>query len=162
MRLNEYSAYKLHEVGEKIILAEIEGKVVGAAYLRNSSSSSIFKILRVYLPGIIKLIFPVLKAMNLRRIIKAGKSFKTDKIPADRYYTLEVIGVDKKYRGQGIARMLLEEAEKVVRTVENVEGIYLYTASKTTKDIYSHLGYQLIDKKLNDNLTIYHMFKQVS
>ena len=158
-RLNEYSGEKLHQAGEKIILAEADSKVAGAAYLRNSDTGSLFMLVRIYLPGIIKLSFSLIKALNLRRIFKSGKLFKTDKIPVDNYYNLEVIGVGKEYQGQGIARLLLEEADNFAKKTKDCQGIYLYTAGENTRDIYKHLGYQLIDQKENADLTVYHMFK---
>lgn len=159
--LNYFSAIKLYETGEKIILAEDGDKVVGVAYLRNSNIGSMSGLLKAYFPDIFKLIIPAIKALNIRKILKSAKLFKTKNIPTKDYYNLEVIGVSEEYQGQGIARLLLEEAEKFVRGLDDCDGIYLYTGNEDTKNLYQHLGYQLIDQKGNDYLTVYHMYKSV-
>ena len=159
--LNYFSAIKLYETGEKIILAEDGDEVVGVAYLRSSNIGSISGLLKAYFPDIFKLIIPAIKALNIRNILKSAKLFKTKNIPAKDYYNLEVIGVREDYQGQGIARLLLDEAEKFVRELDDCDGIYLYTGNEDTKNLYQHLGYQLIDQKENDYLTVYHMYKPV-
>lgn len=160
-RLNEFTAVKLLDTGEKVIVAEDGERVIGTVYLRYSADDGVLKKIRMYFPGIIKLIFPLFKALNFKRVLKAAKSFKTDELTADEYFTLDVIGVSEDYRGQGVGRMLLEEVEKFARQTEGCEGIYLYTGDENTRDIYSHLGYQLIDEKGDEDLTVYHMFKRV-
>ncbi len=159
--INYFSAIKLYETGEKVILAEVDDKVIGAAYLRDSNQGSILDIIRAYFPDILKFIIPAIKALNIRKILRSAKLFKTKKIPAENYYNLEVIGINSEYQGRGIARILLEEAEKFIRELEDYDGIYLYTGNEDTKNLYQHLGYQLIEQKENKYLTIYHMYKPV-
>ncbi len=62
---------------------------------------------------------------------------------------------------KSIVSLLLAEADKFVRELDDYGGIYLYTGSEDTKNLYQHLGYQLIDQKENNHLVVYHMFKPV-
>jgi ribosomal protein S18 acetylase RimI-like enzyme len=80
--------------------------------------------------------------------------------PPQPHHHLNMIGVIPKYKGKGLARMLIDAIEELVRTHPNSSGLSLNTETESNVKLYLHLGFKLIaHAKVDDNLETRAFFK---
>jgi len=140
--------------GDDFIVATLKEKVVGLALINKPGKTSFRKTINIIFPDIFKL-FPLLTKIRYRNLFASGKVMRLSEPLPENYVTLQVIAVSPNYQGQGIGKNLLKNIQN--RYANDYDGIYLYTANVTNKDIYQHLGYELLEETQGGNLTVYHM-----
>jgi len=140
--------------GDDFIVATLKDKVVGLALINKPGKTSLRKTMNIIFPDIFKL-FPLLTKIRYRNLFASGKAMRLSEPLPENHVTLQVIAVSPNYQGQGIGKTLLQNVQK--RYANDFDGIYLYTANVTNKDIYQHLGYELLEETQGGNLTVYHM-----
>lgn len=99
--------------------------------------------------AIIKALFinlPSLKDISLIDIIKKSKAISMNNYPNDvgRCFYIEMVAVDKRYRGQKYMSKLVREVLKEAK-VNNIKCI-LQTETKENFMKYEHLGFKLYNK----------------
>ena len=70
-------------------------------------------------------------------------------------YYLNFIGVSTKYRGQGVAKHLVEYIHRIVESDNAHSEIRLDTENSNNVAYYQKLGYQVIDQVKFNDITIY-------
>ncbi len=160
-RLNTLK-FKEYISTEQIILLVMRGnEVIGTAVLKEQGKGLLWQRLRVYVPEIIFLLYPLINMVNFKRAKLLNGLLKLEEKPAAKYIILEAIGVDENFQGQGIGKRLLKRVEEIA-TDRGYDGIYLYTADKNNYEIYNHFNYSLIAERGNEELKIYHMYKDIN
>ncbi|WP_027339243.1 GNAT family N-acetyltransferase [Halonatronum saccharophilum] len=147
------------EVGEDILLAIKDDTIVGVAILKRGLKSSLAQKVKILFPEAIKFFFSIIIKINLKKSFSIIKHVIPPKSLKKPYYTLEVIGVDPNYQGQGIGRKLLDEIHQITESNPEVSGVYLF-ADKKNKLIYEHFGYKVIKEGKGKDISIYHMFRE--
>lgn len=80
--------------------------------------------------------------------------------PPQPHHHLNMIGVVPKYKGKGLARMLIDAIEELAPTHPNSSGLSLNTETESNVKLYLHLGYRLIGHTAVDkNLESWAFFK---
>lgn len=82
---------------------------------------------------------------------------------ADEYAYLGSLYVDAAYRGQGIAKALIESAEKYVLEQGGKKAIFLevYASLSNVVKLYKSLGYKVVQRKITDGVEDLEMVKQL-
>jgi GNAT superfamily N-acetyltransferase len=81
-------------------------------------------------------------------------------LPPQPHHHLNMIGVRPGYKGKGLARILINEVEKLVRIHPNSDGLSLNTETESNVKLYLHLGFSLIGhSKIDKNLETWAFFK---
>lgn len=143
------------EQGHEIIIAKTNGTIVGVSIMKKVLPKSLSHTLRFVFPEIFALL-PLLTKVNYQNAVSMSKPMKLSHALKEDYITLTAIAVSTNYQGQGVGKQLLNEIHQ--RYKNEFDAIYLYTASEKTKDIYLHLGYEVIEHKQGNNFGVYHMF----
>ena len=105
--------------------------------------------------GIIQLIF-TLGIKNFRRFVKLKKyrdDIRNGLLKDNKYYFLDMIGVNPDYQKRGLASSLLDNKLKVLKYT----GIkcYLETSNKENIEFYNKYGFKLINEYVYDGLPVY-------
>lgn len=145
------------ECGQPLLAALSGTRVVGMAVLQSPRVSiSRWRLLGralPVLPRMLGLLPCSLRAARLRRLMAP---------PGDlprRYYTLDLLAVDRPYRGKGIGRALLEQAAGLCAADETASGIYLLTGDDKNRILYQRSGYDLWETRRAGPLRAHHMFR---
>lgn len=64
--------------------------------------------------------------------------------PAAPHYYLSMLGVNRRFAGEGLARPLLEEVQAMSLTDRTSTGVALETEDPKNVAFYQHFGYQLV------------------
>ena len=140
--------------GNDIIIAKINKEIVGLASIKKEGKHSFVKLLKVIFPEVFRLL-PLLTKIRYKNAIALAKSMRLSQPIQEKSITLSTIAVSANYRGQGIGKQFLNEIHQHYK--KDFAAVYLYTADKKNKEIYSHAGYKLIEHKQMKNYDIYHM-----
>jgi len=142
------------EQGYDIIIAKINGTIVGVSIMKKVLPKSLSHTVRFVFPEIFGLL-PLLTKVNYKNVVSMSKTMKLSHALKEDYITLAAIAVSSNYQGQGIGKQFLSEIHQ--RYKNAFEAIYLYTANEKTKDIYLGVGYEVIEYKQTKHLGVYHM-----
>lgn len=151
--------YSIHlDAGDPIYTAQENELIVGLAGLTTPEAQKnklrAFKMFMRNLPRMLPLILPVLRAVRmLVRIMKPPSNLPKN------YCTLEILAVKPGYQGKGIASRLMTHIDSKLLAENNYSGIYLLTGEEKNVNIYEHFGYKIVEKKVAQDVTAYHMFK---
>ncbi len=90
-------------------------------------------------------------------------TFKKSEIEEKLHQSAEL--VSQAFKEEKITNLMYDlsrpENLRTWRRLNEYSAEKLYQAGENSRDIYQHLGYQLIDQKENADLTVYHMFKMI-
>jgi len=140
--------------GDDIIIAKMDDDVVGLALISKPGQKSFRQTIGVLFPDIFSLM-PLLTKIKYRNLLASGKAMQLSESLQGHFVTLQIVAVSSRYQGQGIGKIFLDEIRE--RYMSNFDGIYLYTANATNKEIYKHLGYELFENTQGGDLDVYHM-----
>jgi len=147
--------------GHTAVAALVNGEITGAALVYHPEKTPFLKAFAIYYSKIL-LIFPkMLKALQIKRALKAKNLMQCPKEVQQPFYTFEILGVSKKYQGQGIGKMLLNYITELVKKDINAKGIYIFTADKKNQLIYEKSGYKTVVERHGEGITIYHLWMSV-
>ncbi len=148
-----------YDSGARILAAWKGSELVGGAILSTSQN----KPLRKRLPTIVRWIvvsLPMVTAVRWVRAFRLARAVKLSKRLEPPYYTLAALAVHPAHQGGGIGKLLLDEIHCISEQSVDSTGVYLYTADRTSQSLYARAGYQTIEERLCDHLTVYHMFRR--
>jgi len=140
--------------GDDMLVAKMEDEVVGLALVSKPGKKNFKRTIQVLFPDIFTLL-PLLTKIKYRNLLASGKAMQLSKSLQGDYVTLQIIAISPLYQEQGIGKIFLNEIRE--RYSSDSDGIYLYTASATNKDIYKHLGYELLEKTTGGDLEVHHL-----
>ncbi|GMA46612.1 GNAT family N-acetyltransferase [Tetragenococcus muriaticus] len=140
--------------GHDIIIAKINDTMVRVSIIKKVPQNSLFDTLRIIFPEAFKLL-PLLTKINYRNAFSMSKTMKLTYPLKENYVTLAAIAVTSDYQGKGVGKQLLNEIHQ--RYKKDFESIYLYTADEKNKDLYSHIGYEMVERKQASHFSVYHM-----
>jgi len=140
--------------GNDIIIAKIDDEIVGVASIKKESKISFIHLLKIIFPEAFKL-FPLLSKIRYKNATALAKSIRLTQPIQEKSITLSTIAVAANYRGQGIGKQFLKKIHQYYK--KDFAAVYLYTADKKNKEIYSHAGYKLIEHKQMKEWSMYHM-----
>lgn len=151
----------LLEAQQPVLTAVKGGKILGAVILKTPHNNlSLFRLARIVLPRLPGLL-PLVFNLYLRRALGVRKAITPPQGLPKPYYTVEILAVTPQYQGQGIGKLLLEEACRLAAGDSGIKGIYLFTGSQDTKNLYEHLGYETVEVKEGGELKVYHLFRSI-
>lgn len=146
------------DAGDPIYAALEKGRVVGIAGVTtpdaNKNKLKAGAMFIRNLPRLLPLIPSVLRAVRML--------YRATKPPAGlpkRYCTLEILAVAPGYQGRGIASRLIKEMHLNHLGAKDYSGIYLLTGEDKNVKIYERFGYRVVDKRVLEKVTAYHMFR---
>jgi ribosomal protein S18 acetylase RimI-like enzyme len=90
----------------------------------------------------------------LRFLTKYQKAV-SQRAPENPHYYLTMLGVDPGAQGKGIGKKALEEIHEIADTSEKSYPVALDTENPENVAYYEKFGYQLIDTKTINGLTLY-------
>jgi len=140
--------------GDDLIVANMNDDVVGLAIISKPGPKSFRQTIGALFPDIFTLM-PLLTKIKYRNLLASRKAVQLSKSLQGDYITLQIVAVSSRYQGQGIGSSFFNEIKERYRS--DFDGIYLYTASATNKEIYKHLGYELFENTHGGDLEVYHM-----
>lgn len=140
--------------GDDILVAKLKDEVVGLAIIAKENKGSLIEMSKVLFPDIFKTL-PLLTKVNYQNLITSAKVMNLSSSLKGEYATLQIIAISPQHQGQGIGKQFITEIHERYR--KQSDGIYLYTASRTNKEIYEHFDYELFEKITSKDLTAYHM-----
>lgn len=150
------------EAGQPVFAAVKNEEVLGAAVLKRPDfSPAVGATLRIIMPDLLRLL-PLLRRFHFRLGLRARKALAIPSTLPKPYYSLEAIGVNPKYQGNGVGRLLLEHVQRVCKADKNSEGTYLVTADRKNSSIYEHFGYRTVTTKDAFPLEVFHMFRNTN
>ncbi|GMA08581.1 hypothetical protein GCM10025886_17320 [Tetragenococcus halophilus subsp. flandriensis] len=140
--------------GNDIIIAKIDKEIVGVASIKKEGKISFIHLLKIIFPEAFKLL-PLLSKIRYKNATALAKSMRLSKPIQEKSITLSTIAVSANYRGKGIGKQFLNEIHQYYK--KDFAAVYLYTADKKNKEIYSRAGYKLIEHKQMKKYDMYHM-----
>ncbi|WP_025026950.1 GNAT family N-acetyltransferase [Caldalkalibacillus mannanilyticus] len=94
-----------------------------------------------------------------RSVLQAYMQYTTKIRPKEPHHYLVCIGVEPRYHGQGVGKVLLQYIHDLVDADPLSTGIGLDTENMDNVQLYEHFGYHLIESKTLGEITIYGMFR---
>lgn len=82
--------------------------------------------------------------------------------PDEKHIYLNELSVSKKFRNTGLARMLVENAEKDALLFKEVKAVYLDTTNTLNVEIYKKIGYNISVDFSFLGLIVFQMKKHIS
>lgn len=144
--------------GHTAVAALVNGEIAGAAFVYHPEKTPFLKAFAIYYSKIIFIFPKMLKALQIKRALKTKNLMQCPEEVQQPFYTFEILGVSKKYQGQGIGKMLLNYITELVKKDKNAKGIYIYTADKKNQLIYEKSGYETVAERHGEGITIYHLW----
>jgi GNAT superfamily N-acetyltransferase len=81
-------------------------------------------------------------------------------LPKEPHFYLNAIGVHPNFKGQGLARPLLEAVHALAENHPNAIGVALSTETKKNVPLYEHFGYEVrAHNRVSDDLQTWSMFR---
>ncbi|AOF48521.1 GNAT family N-acetyltransferase [Tetragenococcus halophilus] len=142
------------EQGHDIMVAKIDDTIVGVSIMKKTSQKSLIHTLRFVFPEVFELL-PLLTKIKYRNAFSMSKTMKLTHPLKENYVTLAAIAVTSNYQGKGVGKQFLNEIHQ--RYKKDFESIYLYTADEKNKNLYSHIGYEMVEHKQASHFSVYHM-----
>lgn len=140
--------------GHDIIIAKSNDAIVGIAVIKKTIKGSFASLLKIVVPKIFNL-FPLVTKVKYKNAVAISKAMRLSQPLKEKHVTLSAIAVSAKYQGQGIGKRFLNEVHQ--RYAKDFEAVYLYTADKKNKEIYSRAGYAVIEQSQTSDFDMYHM-----
>ena len=81
----------------------------------------------------------------------------TESAPKEPHYYLTMLGVDPASQGKGVGKKALQAIHKIADSSETPYPVALDTENQDNVTYYQKFGYQLIDTKVINGLTVYCM-----
>ncbi len=159
-RVYALSARIYFRSGQKIFLAVDEGIVKGLAVVTNGGKLPVLKSAARELLEILLLLPRVLSIISLKKVLSVREAVEVPKNLPRPFYTLQAIAVDSRFRGAGIGAMLLDEVRRAAEKNPGISGVYLITLSIEARLLYKRCGYETVETKSADSMTVYHMFRK--
>ena len=154
LRAVQLMAKALIVKGDDILVANFEDSVVGVAVMNIQTKGAFSEMIKVLFPDVLNL-YPLLTKINYRNLITSAKAMNLSTPLNGNYVTLQIIAISPNYQGQGFGKQFIQELH--ARYANDYDGIYLYTADETNKDIYEYFGYELLERTSNKDLEVYHL-----
>ena len=80
------------------------------------------------------------------RYDECGRAWETVAV-AEPNLHLNMIGVPPRFRGRGLARLLLDAVQALSRDLPGSRGVSLTTESAANVELYRHFGYRLVGQR---------------
>jgi ribosomal protein S18 acetylase RimI-like enzyme len=148
-------------LGEKGIVIKEQSTILGVVSYEKDSGS--------VLEGLINMVrFDFIREMiTLKRMISPESfaffnrymRFTTSVRPKAPHYYLVFIGIAPEAQGRGLGRAIIEEIHTHVDADTKSVGIGLDTENEANVAYYETFGYNLIEQRTIDDVTVYAMFR---
>jgi GNAT superfamily N-acetyltransferase len=145
-------------VRDHVLVAVMGGRVVGGAMVSRNARRPVrrrmFQGLRWLLAAV-----PLAPAVRWRRLRRLHTATGLSRPVVGEHYTLAALTVHPDFQGRGIGSALLDEVHRLSELDPGVIGVYLYTGARKNQLMYERKGYQTIEARQTEALTVYHMFR---
>lgn len=145
-------------VRDHVLAAVMGGRVVGGAMVSRNARRPVRLRLAQGLRWLLAAA-PLAPSVRWRRLRRLHTATVLSLPVVGEHYTLAALTVHPDFQGRGIGSALLEEVHKVSERDPGVIGVYLYTGDRKNQLMYEHKGYQTIETRQTETLTVYHMFR---
>lgn len=111
--------------------------------------------LRFVFPEVFELL-PLLTKIKYRNAFSMSKTMKLTHPLKENYVTLAAIAVTSNYQGKGVGKQFLNEIHQ--RYKKKILNRFTYIQrTKKNKNLYSHIGYEMVEHKQASHFSVYHM-----
>ena len=150
-----------HHTGQQVMTAIREGAIVGVGIVKTPGAIPVVPWYR--LAGMMVRGAPhwlrALPDFRWRRMVQIIPAMKLTTEPPKPYYTLDILAVSSAAQGQGVGRRLLDHIHAQCDRDAQASGIYLFTGDERNTHIYRRFGYEALEVKQTEPLTVWHMFR---
>jgi len=153
VELESYAGARDH-----VLVAQMDGRVVGGAMVSRNARRPVRLRLVQGLRWLLAAA-PLAPAVRWRKLRRLHTATCLSRPVVGEHYTLAALTVHPEFQGRGIGSALLDEVHRLSERDPGVIGVYLYTGDRKNQLMYEHKGYQTIETRQTEALTVYHMFR---
>lgn len=136
--------------GDPVFVAVAGGRVIGVATVARIRLRSVARSIRAWAR-----LLPRAQRGALRIALAARPS----RLAPRPYLLLEAIGVSPDEEGRGVGRALLTRVLERCDAEQGCKGVYLQTAGDRSRRIYERAGFEVLEERTADGMTVAHMFR---